>query len=458
MAALRINISRRRLGGAGLVASIAAIGALLMTPVTTSAGWASPGNLPNTGRIWSLAVDPSNPSHLLMGTDQGVFRSGDAGSSWQSTSVHVRTWVVGFDIRTGNEEYAGTAGDGVYSSTNGGQSWTATTGLSSLNVRSLAFSLSGVAAGTDNGVDLTTDGSHWGAIGLGGVSVDAITVVANSPSLILMATTDSGNVAQGSVFVSSGHSWSALGTNVGLRTQAFSSSISSGPPTQANPHRALIVTMSASSSNGGSQTSTYPATFRSLDGGNNWDASQGIPQLGGVQPIGLTTTAFSPLDPDLVYAGADAGGSTGGDLVRSTDGGLDFSEFVTGLPADARNVSTIAVAATTPPTLYIGINSDKSGPRVYKTTDTDAPAPPALLAEAPGAPIPSAAAQITSLATPKPSPSAGNSNKPATGVVKLLGTLFGWPVPLLFEILFAIGIAYTVVWWRQRSYIEGPPD
>jgi hypothetical protein len=450
--------ARRRLAGVLLAAAIAAFGTVLLAPISASAGWSSPGNLPSkTGKIWSLAVNPANPSALLMGTDSGVYKSSDAGASWQSTSVHVRTWAVGFDIRAGHGEYAGTAGNGVYTSGNNGQSWTATTGLSSLNVRSLAFSLSGVAAGTDNGVDLTTDSVHWGAIGLGGVSINSLAVLANSPSLVLIATSDSGNVSLGSVFVSSGHTWTPLGSNSGLRTQAFSVAVSSGPPTQANPHRALLVSMSASSTTSGSQTATYPATFRSLDGGNNWQASQGIPQLGGVQPIGLTSSAFSPLDPDLVYAGADAGGSSGGDLLRSTDGGLDFSEFVTGLPANARNVSAIAVAATTPPTVYIAVNSDKDGPHVYKITDTDAPAPPALLAEAPGAPIPSAAAQIASIPTPKVSATPAPP-KETSGFIKFLGTFFGWPLPLVLELLFVIGVAYTTIWWRQRSYVEGPPD
>jgi hypothetical protein len=444
--------------GSLLAAATVAFGMVVMTPVSISAGWSSPGNLPsNIGKIWSLAVNPGNPSALLMGTDSGVFKSGDGGASWQSTSVHVRTWAVGFDIRAGHEEYAGTAGNGVYTSGNNGQSWTATTGLSSLNVRSLAFSLSGVAAGTDNGVDLTTDGTRWGAIGLGGESINSLAVAANSPALVLIATTDGGNVSQGSVFFSNGHTWVPLGSETGLRTQAFSNAVSSGPPTQANPHRALLVSMSASSSSNGSQTATYPATFRSLDGGNNWQASQGIPQLGGVQPIGVTSSAFSPLDPNLVYAGADAGGSSGGDLLRSTDGGLDFSEFVNGLPSNVRNVSAIAVAPTTPPTLFVAVNSDKDGSHIYKTTDTDAPAPPTLLAEAPGAPIPSAAAQIRSIPTPKVSATPAPP-KQTSGVVKFLGSIFGWPFPLVLELLIATGAAYAAVWRRQRSYVEGPPD
>jgi len=457
MAKIRIRIGRR-FTGILLAAATAALGTALLAPVSTSAGWSSPGNLPsNVGKIWSLAINPANPNSLLMGADGGVYRSSDAGVSWQSTSVHVRTWAVGFDIRAGHEEYAGTAGNGVYASVNTGQTWTATAGLSSLNVRSLAFSLAGVAAGTDNGVDLSTDGTHWGAIGLGGVSINSLAVAANSPALVLIATTDSGNVSQGSVFLSSGRSWSPLGSSTGLRAQAFSSAVSSGPPTQANPHRGLLVSQSASSSNNSQQTATYPATFRSLDGGNNWEAAQGIPQLGGVEPIGVTSSAFSPLDPNLVYGGADAGGSSGGDLLRSTDGGLDFSEFVNGLPSSARNVTAIAVAPTTPPTVYIAVDSDRDGAHIYKITDTDAPAPPTLLAEAPGAPIPSAAAQITSIPTPKVSATPAPA-KETPGVIKFLGSVFGWPFPLVLELLIVIAIAYGAVWQRQRKYVEGPPD
>jgi hypothetical protein len=35
--------------------------------------------------------------------------------------------------------------------------------------------------------------------------------------------------------------------------------------------------------------------------------------------------------------------------------------------------------------------------------------------------------------------------------------VFHWPVPLVFEVLLVLAVAYLFVRWRQRYYVEGPP-
>src|SRR5436309_880613 len=41
---------------------------------------------PDGGRVNALAIDPSNLSHLLAGTDNGLFVSADGAASW--TRIH----------------------------------------------------------------------------------------------------------------------------------------------------------------------------------------------------------------------------------------------------------------------------------------------------------------------------------------------------------------------------------
>ena len=46
---------------------------------------------------------------------------------------------------------------------------------------------------------------------------------------------------------------------------------------------------------------------------------------------------------------------------------------------------------------------------------------------------------------------------PASGFGQFVGNAFHFPVPLVFEVLLLLLIAYIGVRWRQRYYVEGPP-
>ncbi len=215
--------------------------------------------------------------------------------------------------------------------------------------------------------------------------------------------------------------------------------VAAGPLSNSVTKRPLVIT-------------TSKGTFRSADSGATWTASTGVPEN-----LTLTTAVISPLDPSLVYAGADQGGSNGGDLLRSTDGGASFTVADSGLPSDKREVEALAVVQVTPPVVFAGLDPS-SGGVVYSQTDTSAPAPPTLVSEAPGQSIPA------TLATPAPTPrpsAAAHAAAPApaasSGFGQFVGSAFHWPVPLVFEVLLVLAIAYLGVRWRQRYYVEGPP-
>jgi len=226
----------------------------------------------------------------------------------------------------------------------------------------------------------------------------------------------------------------------GLPSSTVVTSIAAGPLSNSVPKRPLVVT-------------TSKGTFRSGDSGSTWTAATGVPEN-----LTLTTAVYSPLDPNLVYAGADQGGSNGGDLLRSTDGGASFSVADAGLPNQVREVESLAVEQTTPPTVIAALDP-ASGGLVFSETDAPAPVPPALLPEASGQSIPATLA--TTAPTPKPSLAAplATPTPPANGggVGKFLGSVFHWPVPLVFEVLLVLAIAYLLLRWRQRDYVEGPP-
>ena len=438
-----MHLTTRRLPAAILVGAAAVMLVISWAGVmSASAAWTRSATLPGLGggRIWSVASSPTTAGFIVAGTDRGVYVSADAGATWTaSTLSSPRVWSVGFDPRDPHKIFAGTDGRGVELSVDSGATWAnVSTGMPDRTVRSLAFSLDGLAAGTDRGVALSGDGLTWHDGGLDQFSVSSVAVAANSPNLVLVAGIDRGDTTNGYLFRfnSSAGTWQALQS--GLPASAVVTSVNAGPLSSSVPTRPLVVT-------------TSKGTFRSGDGGATWTASTGVPEN-----LTLTTAVFSPLDPSLVYAGADAGGSNGGDLLRSIDGGASFGAANQGLPDKLRQVESIAVEQVTPPVVVAALDP-ASGGVVFTQTDATAPSPPALVSEAPGAPIPSTLATPAATARPSSTPVAAATPSDNGGLRGVAATVFHWPVPLVFEVLLALAVAYLVVRWRQRYYVEGPP-
>jgi hypothetical protein len=425
-----------------VVAVLIGWGSLAPREVSAQLGFSQAGALPGlgSGRIWSVAVDPTQPATILAGTDTGAYVSRDTGSTWTQTLTGVRVWTVGFDARHAGDAFAGTDGKGVYASLDGGTTWTAaSTGLQNLDVRSLAFGLDGIAAGTNAGVALSPNGITWHDGGLDAYSIASVAVAANFPQFTVIAGADSGNLAQGYLFVASGGgAWEVLQS--GLPSGAVVSSITSGQIDQAVPKRPLIV-------------ATSEGIFRSGDGGNTWTAGTGA-----TAGTTITVATFGPLDPTLAYAGVDSGGSTGGDFYRSTDGGITFHKADTGLPSGSKNVDSIAIGTTTPPEVVVALNPPTGGSHIYIETDISAPTPPKLIPESSGAPVPSAVA--TPVPTPTPVPVATKPTAPppsASGIQRFAEAAFHWPTPLVYEVFFVLLALYVYIRWRQHYYVEGPP-
>ncbi|HEU4523985.1 MAG TPA: hypothetical protein VFR62_03135 [Gemmatimonadales bacterium] len=117
-------------------------------PTATGPHWRSlgPWTIPNgqtygasrvnvSGRISCVAIDPGNPSHVLVGAaNGGVWETFDRGGSWAPRTDYAATLTVGaiaFDPRNPATVYCGTGegnwwsflGAGILRSTNGGTTW-----------------------------------------------------------------------------------------------------------------------------------------------------------------------------------------------------------------------------------------------------------------------------------------------------------------------------------------------
>ncbi|MEE2709264.1 MAG: YCF48-related protein [Gemmatimonadota bacterium] len=128
-------------------------------------------------QIWSLAIHPENPDIIFAGTrPSGLYRTTDAGASWTQLHagiethctpiVHTRVTTILTDPAERQTIFAGVEIDGVYRSTDGGETWTShKKGLNSLDVHGLAIIRSNpktIIATTNAGICRSMDnGETW---------------------------------------------------------------------------------------------------------------------------------------------------------------------------------------------------------------------------------------------------------------------------------------------------------
>ena len=254
------------------------------------------------------ALATSGASVFAGTTASGFHRSLDNGGSWTAgntglTNLNVASIAAGVD----GTLFAGTRGSGVFRSTDSGASWTAVgAGQAPTNVTTLlvtpaglfaadAVNCTGVFLSTDNGVSWTPKNSGLGL---------CVTALAVAPSGRLFAGGATSGVSRSS---NSGTSWT--GTGPGM--------------TSASVH-ALAVdgagNVFATTHSGG--------VFRSADGGDSWTAVNS----------GLTTSdVFALLSAGDLYAG----GETNGSVARSTDG-ASWTAAGNGLPPTAAKINAFA--------------------------------------------------------------------------------------------------------------------
>ena len=244
------------------------------------------------GRVTAVAGHPDRPHMFYQGaTGGGVWKTEDAGQSWQNISDgHFRTTTIGaiavapsnpdiLYVGTGEAPVRGVAtshGDGVYRSDDGGRSWrhlglAATRQISRIQIDPRNPERAWVAA----------QGNPWGP----------------NPERGIYRTEDGGK------------SWSRV-LFVDAQTGASDISMAPGQPdllfAAMWDHQRLPWTVRSGGPGSG--------IWRSADGGRTWSRlTNGLPSL-----MGRIGVAVSPADPQRVWAMVEAGR---GGVYRSDDGG-----------------------------------------------------------------------------------------------------------------------------------------
>ena len=266
---------------------------------TLSGGWVGSGmGMVYPLRVRAIALDPGNPSVVYAGTDgersqQGgtLYKSLDGGGRWTASRLRdVDVYALAVDPLDANTLYAGT-GKGVYKSTDAGASWqTASTGLKTSAVQALVIDPTPPAAGgarrsltlyagTRQGdIYKSVDGAAiWTVQESDDAPVTALALSPLRPSIVFAAsseglyrTTDGGGRWQ----LLAGGIWKYKLDGVVIDPK--------------NP--AIVYAVGP----GG--------VFKSTDGGENWGPA--VIGLAGSRPTAL---AIDPGDPAILYVGTDKG-------------------------------------------------------------------------------------------------------------------------------------------------------
>lgn len=315
------------------------VAALEVAAAPPDSTWVQLKPLPGQGHIalFVLAVDPANNQVLLASNSQGAIeRSSNGGATW--ATVHAAGVVVNtisFSPNTAGLVLAGTRGGGALASKDGGQTWSSVSGLDSRNVRVFAFALTMMAAGTDQGVYTSADGTSWAQSGLTGPSINAIAVEAIHTPVRLIAGSDSqtsGATMSMWQSLDGGATWKRSNPDI---TGTLTLKLVSGPLPPVGNVRPLLA-------------GTNTGLFSSTDNGASFNPLSG----GGLLPTtDYTQAAFLTSHYDRFYVGSDGGGSASGGLWRTIDGGQTFASL---RPPQA-SVTALAVSNDEQPTLYVAM-------------------------------------------------------------------------------------------------------
>jgi photosystem II stability/assembly factor-like uncharacterized protein len=231
---------------AGLLVALVPTGAFLLGKDKAKSGSEGPaaasGGLPNTPDYHSLLVAPSDPKHILLGTHAGLYESLDGGRDWKrialvgqdamnlARSEGQTVWTAGHNVFAKSSDggstwanvrpeglpsldihgfavdpkdakrlYAAVAGEGLYRSDDGGQSFELVSQAVGGAVMALAATGGGrmLAGDMEQGLLASDDGGgSWrtvervGVLGLAINPADPKTIVAGGPGILL--STDGG--------------------------------------------------------------------------------------------------------------------------------------------------------------------------------------------------------------------------------------------------------------------------
>lgn len=270
--------------------------------------------------VVSIAINPRNPTHLYVATEQGIFRSFDRGEQWAETAAFRDVWAIAVNPDDPSILYAGSADGVIYKSIDEAISWTVANKTLKSVVTSLAVDTANrsvIYAGTlSAGVLRSSDSGQTWTSSNQGMSTRRVFSVLIDPVVArtVYAGTDSG------LYVSKdrGDTWNEC---IGESLPVFSVAIGSGKSHDV-------------------YAGTGTGVLKNSSEGLHWTKAQG--EIQGQITWALSTT---PKHPERVYAG-----SLGGGVLLSRDGGNHWVSIKDDAPDQV--VYSVLAHPTNPKVLY----------------------------------------------------------------------------------------------------------
>jgi photosystem II stability/assembly factor-like uncharacterized protein len=303
-------------------------------------GWIDASNgLPSTG-VESFTADPTHPGTLDAGTfGEGVFKTTDGGNSWQASGLVGNVRSIAIPPLSSSTVYSVTD-TGVHTSNDAGASWAYTNaGLPLILINSIAADMkkAGVLyAGTSGGgIYKTTDrGGTWSQKNFG------LPMTSNSLyediNCMAIAPTDRETLYCGlsggrGVYKSEdeGATWTAA--NAGLPTSLFTGiyAVAIDPTSRDTAYAGCY------------------SVYKTTDGGSTWKWSgEGLPD----EPV--LSIAVDPQDTQVLFAGVMTWDMNDGGVFKSSDGAATWKKVYSACSPTAPGDYEVAIDPFTPTTVY----------------------------------------------------------------------------------------------------------
>ncbi len=298
--------------------------------------------------VVSIALHPSNPNIVYVATNDAVHKTRDGGATWEQFPAFTarRVTTLGIDPKLPATVYAGTMGDAIYKSPDGGQHWLPhNVGLKEhvSFINEIIFHPEHtelIYLATTVGAFLSKNGGREWEERMAGMKevhiVTCITMDHQHPRVLYAGTT-------GGTYRSEdgGTSWQKKNNGL-IPDEVLNAAMALGVNVLAvDPRNSEVV-----------YAATTKGLFRSSNRGEYWE------QIGqGLSNQFISTLALHPTDANIFYIGGPDG------VRKTTDGGNTWQPHNEGLTTT--NIRTISLSASDPRLLYLGTN----GSGLYRSTD-----------------------------------------------------------------------------------------
>lgn len=350
---------------------------LCLFAVQSQAGdnlWTTTG--PYGLRILDLAIDPNDSQVIYAASPDGtvnVYKSVDGGITWlpSSDGIPEEAWAAefAFDPDDSSIVYVATE-SGLYKSTDAGASWelkgTVEIGGVTKIIHTWSMAISPVDGtlfigsldngfGAPGGIYRSRDGGEtWEHLGNGAPTstVTAITIAPSASHIIYAGTYYSSQGAFKST--DGGDSWQTINNGFGVYPDIWRFTV--------DPYDSQVVYMGTTTS----------GIYKSTDGGQSW-----LPIGMGLDSTDIRAIVIDPQNQQVIYAGAGSNPGTGiPGVYRSLDNsGTSWAPMNDGM--GPLGIWSLAIDLNTPQNIYAGTNSGVwkytlvSGPDDYTVTIND---------------------------------------------------------------------------------------